>query len=120
VGSIVSPLLADRLVTFYPSQMTIQSRTDTRDSYGQPIPAWANVVGLVSLPCRIAAVNADERPGPDKTIVTVTHHTSIAGYYPTITVAMRAVDGGVFYDIVAVEFDSELVTTRLRVKLVST
>jgi len=121
VVSLIDSRMLTRLApVYYADTVTIQSRTDTRDSYGQPIPAWANVVALTSLPCRIAAVSADERPGPDKTIVTVSHHISIAGHYPAITVLMRAVAGGVNYNIVAVEHDSEGVTTRLRVKLVTT
>lgn len=119
--SIIDSRMLGRLATkFYPSSVTMQTRTDTRDSYGQPIPSWANVVALTSLPCRIAAISADEQPGPNKTLVTATHSINLAGYYSTITVLMRAVVSAVNYDIIAVEHDSEHVTTRLRVKLVST
>jgi head-tail adaptor len=126
----VTTLIDSRMLTrltpaFYADTVTIQQRTDTADTYGQMIPSWANVVALTTLPCRIAVSSGPspdiaERPGADKTIVTVSHQISIAGYYPAITVLMRAVVGGVNYDIVAVEHDSEGVTTRLRVKLVTT
>jgi head-tail adaptor len=126
VVTLIDPRMLTRLMpAYYADTVTIQQRTDTADSYGQMIPAWANVADLINLPCRIAPLVVStpeyaERALQDKTIVTVTHHITIAGYYPAITVLMRAGDGGTNYDIVAVEYDSEHVTTRLRVKVVTT
>jgi len=123
--SLIHPrLLSSLSATFYPSVCTIQVATETQDAYGQPIPAWADVPGLISLPCAVAPLNSGtpaeaERRRADGTIEVVTHHIAIAGYHLTIIAKMRAVVSGMNYDVVAVEFDSHAITTRLRTRLVS-
>lgn len=114
--------LSSLAATFYSSTCTIQQATEAQDAYGQPIAAWANVAGLIALPCAIAPISgspeAAERKREDGTIEIITHHISIAGYYLTITNKMRAVVAGANYDIVGAEVDSHVTMTRLRVALV--
>lgn len=117
---IHSRLLASLMPGFYPSLCTIQQATETQDTYGQPILSWANVIGLVNLPCAIAQISTGsperaERRRADGIIEEATHHIAIAGYYATIANKMRAIMGGVAWDIMGVEHDSHAVMTRLRV-----
>ncbi len=121
--TLVHPrLLAMMAPTFYVSTCTIQQATETPDPLGQPIPAWANVPGLVNLPCAIApfggSTEASQRNRSDSIIDAATHAIAIAGYYPTIVNKQRAVVAGVAYDIVGAETDSHSAMTRLRVVLV--
>jgi len=110
--------------TFYASTCTIQEATETRDDYGQPIPVWANVAGLVNLPCSFAPISpgspvAAEVKRSDGTIVIATHHIALSGLYTSILPTMRAVVLAVNYDILAVEFDSHRAMTRLRCEIVT-
>ena len=115
-------LLSNLTATFYTSLCTIQQATEAQDAFGQPIPAWANVAGLINLPCAIAPFSGSperaEVKRADGTIEIITHHISIAGNYLTITNKMRAVVAGVNYDIMASEVDSHSIMTRLRAVLV--
>ncbi len=115
-------LLATMAPTFYISTCTIQVATETPDALGQPIPAWADVVGLVALPCAVApfggSTEASQHNRSDSIIDAATHAIAIAGYYPTIVNKMRAVVAGMNYDIVGAETDSHAKMTRLRVVLV--
>lgn len=120
--SIIHPRMLASLSKFYPSTCTIQQATEPQDAYGQPIAGWADVAGLANLPCSVAPFTGSpemaEYKRPDGTIEIITHHISIAGHYPTITNKMRAVVGGINYDIRAAETDSHGFTTRLRTVLV--
>ena len=116
-------LLSGLAATFYPSLCTIQEATEVQDAYGEPIATWANVAGLVNLPCAVAPPNLgspekSEVKKSDGTIEIITHHIAIAGHYPAITNKMRAVISGINYDIMAVEIDSHATMTRLRAVLV--
>ncbi len=121
--SLIHPRLLSSLApTFYISSCTIQVATETPDALGQPIPAWANVVGLVNLPCAVApfggSTEASQRNRSDSIIDAATHAIAIAGYYPAIANKMRAVIGAIAYDIIGAETDSHAKMTRLRVVLV--
>lgn len=120
---IVHPQLLARLQTHhYAATVTIQQATEAVDAYGVATKAsWANVSGLVDLPCRLSPTNrtsirearADANPY-------IEHGYTIAinGYYSTITAKMRAVVDSVNYDIVSVEHDGNSKTTRLQVQVV--
>ena len=120
MASLIHPRMLSSLeATFYVATCTIQEATETQDAYGQPIPAWADVVGLTDLACSVAALSENEQRRPVGTISEETHHISIAGYYAAVLPTMRAVVATVNYDIVAVEYDSHNIMTRLRTRLVT-
>jgi len=102
------PSLLARLTThFYPSTVTIQQYTPARDTDGAEIKAWADVAGLVDLACSRAAQGGNEQRRPDGTIAISPWRVAITGYYVDIVPKMRAVLGGVNYDILAVQHDSQ-------------
>lgn len=128
MGSVLSTLIHPNLLAslgdFYAATCTIQQNTPTADTFGEPVNAWANVSGLVGIPCSIAP-NVIETPGGGEartatmTLHRVTHHIALQGHYAAILPEMRLVSAGVNYDIIAVEHDSHAVQTRLKVELVS-
>lgn len=107
-----------------PSLCTIQSKTDTRDSAGQPIPTWANLTGHVNIPCAVGP-GVQSRGGTnevrlvDETLTIIPRQVLLQGYYPSITSLMQAVIGGVTYRVLGVEADSSHQITRLNVEEVS-
>lgn len=116
-------MLSSLAPVFYVSTCTIQEATEVRDAYGEPIATWADVVGLINLPCAIAppspgSPQAAEVKRTDGTIEIITHVIAIAGHYPAIINKMRAVVAGLNYDIIAAEIDSHATMTRLKVILV--
>lgn len=116
VGSRVFGLgaLIDRSVT-------IEERTGSRDSFGEPGDSWSPVAGLEDLDGAVgrAGANLEARRGTD-TIAIATHAIVLAGYYPQITPTHRAVvDGGEIHDIQTVEHDSRMRVTQLATRIVS-
>lgn len=103
---------------FYPSVVTFQERSSSQDSYGQPIETWSNVSGLIDLDCRIAPTGGSE-PRSQQQIVTVgTHRIALTGIHAVAT-AMRAVIGGVNYNILTVENDGQANATYCNAEIVS-
>ena len=123
--SLLHPRMLSSLeAMFYLSTCTIQESTATRDAYGQPILAWANLAGHVDLACSFAPISpgspeAAEIKRADGTIVKATHHIAFPALYTSILPTMRAVAFGFNFDILAVEFDSHGIMTRLRVERVA-
>lgn len=121
---IVDPRMTGKLGGFYPSVATIEQATETRDSFGSPVLAWASVEGLSGIPCRVAPLTiqtptfSNEAKLELLTYLTTTHHVALQGYYPQIETTMRAVIDGVIWDIQGVEHDGQGSTTRLRVNRV--
>lgn len=114
-----SGLLAALTPFFYTSTCTIKYYTvENPDTFGQPQPAWIDFPGHVNLDCTIAPNGDEEVKRLDMTIAKSTHIIAIAGYYPTITAAMRVVISGVTYGILLVETDSKSKMTRLTVDIV--
>ena len=117
---LIHPQMMERVQpNFYPSRCTIQQATETQDSYGQPMPDWGDLAGMIDLPCRIAPRSTQERRTPAQVYVTATHQVSLAGYYPNIVEAMQSVVDGVAYNIEGVEHDGNHKTTRLFVSRVA-
>ena len=104
---------------FFPSLATIQVVTLTPDSFGEPLESWNPLAGHADIPCRIAPVNASERASPNMTVAETTHTAILAGHYPTLKPTHQAVIDLTPYDIVGVEHDSQGITTRLRLRIVS-
>ncbi len=122
--SITDARLLTALESFFPSTCAIKQRTDVADAVGQPIPTWSTVVGLSAIACRVAPVTAlgqSRREAlPEMFKSTTANVVLLAGYYATITTAMRVVIGSVTYTILAVLPDSELLCTELVVEAVTT
>lgn len=120
LGIVHPGLLAALAPNHYASLCTIQTRTDTADSYGQLIPSWGNLADHVSLRCRIAPYQQFSREQRTQAQLYAVHvwEVNIAGYYPSITEKMRAVIDGVAYDIEIVQPDGNDKTTHLQVRRV--
>ena len=116
---LIDPRMMGQLGTFYPGSCTIQQGTETLDAAGQPSYTWTNLAAHTAIPCHVAPAGGGEVKGPDYTTVIYSHTIALAGYYPTITAAMRAVVGAATYDVLAVENDSLGKSTRLRVQVVT-
>lgn len=119
---LIHPRMLVGLWGFYPSTCTIQVATETQDSVGQPIPAWANLAGHVAIPCRIAPIERAsgwEVKASTQTYTVATWKVALRSYYPAIITKMRAVAGGVNYNILAVEHDDQETMTVLQVDVVT-
>jgi len=116
------PLQLSRLSRFYPVTVTIQQYTATQNAVGEEVKTWANVAGHVDLPCVIATPgmgsSGNESKRPDGTVSIWPRRIAIAAIYANITTKMRAVLGGVNYDILAVHHDSHSNMTSLDVEVV--
>ncbi len=121
---MIHPRMLASLSQFYPSSCTIQRSVLSQDDYGEPTAVWSDLADHVDLACGVAPISAGSPTGAneyrraDLTVTTATHHIALAGNYPTITPAMRAVVDGVAWNILGVEHDSHGVTTRLKVERV--
>jgi len=117
---IMHPSLLARMDHFYNSTVTIQSYTAPQDSYGEESPkTWANIAGLVDMQCSRAAQGGDEVKRPDGTIAVSPWRIAISEYQASIVPKMRAVLGGVNYDILAAYHDSKGNTTSLDCEIVT-
>ena len=97
----------------FPSTGAVQSKVVT-NTRGNPSEAWSDVSGLESIRCAIAAASADERRSPSHTYAESTHTALLDGSYTTIAALdHRFLSGGIAYDILGVEQDSQGVITRL-------
>lgn len=119
-GVVHPDLLQCLRANHLPDTCAIQAATATLDTYGQETVSWATVSGEAALGCRLAPWSQEqERRLPEMVQVQATHVLLLAGYYPTITVAMRAVVGGVAYDIKAVRHDGNEASTWLGLEVVN-
>jgi head-tail adaptor len=117
---VVHPDLVERLrANHLPDTCTIQQATETLDGYGQPSATWSDVTGLAGLPCRLAPWSQDQERRLPEMVQTQATHVAAMGYAATITTRMRAVIGGVGYDIVAVRHDGNEATTWLGLEVIS-
>ena len=121
-SSIISPRLFSDfsdLSDFYAHTCTIQEATMAYDTFGEEVPTWSDVVGLVDLACTIAPAGGNEVKAPDGTYVVASHAISIMGdHFTSITEKMRVVvDGITTLDILLVTQDSQQETTHLDCRL---
>ncbi len=118
--ALIHPDLATALTTsgHFPSTGAVQVKTVT-NTKGNPSNAWASVVGLDSIRCVIAAAirGGVEEIRAAPAYATRTHRALLDGDYTTIDPAVhRFLSGGVGYDILGVEHDSQGITTRLHLR----
>jgi hypothetical protein len=105
-------------VDFFNRRGTIQQSTDTQSTTGLVKKAWANVNGMINIPCRIAASGGGERRFQNQAFLDATNSALLSGSY-AVNEKMRFVDDdGLVYDILLVEKDSEEITTRLTLRMV--
>ena len=122
LGIVHPELLTTLTPSFYPSLCTVQSDGASRTSSGAAgTPAWANVTGLVSLPCRMApATQTDREVMATAGIYAVQLHVvALAGYYPTITEKQQALIDGVAHEIMFARHDGQTATSWLYVRKVT-
>jgi head-tail adaptor len=117
--TLIHPAMLTELArNFYPESITIQSATITQDNAGQEVKAWANVAGIIAVAGIVAAITLGSPKSQtilqdDKTLIQATHQIDFPAYYPAITTNMRATEGAGYYRILAVEHDSQHMSTRL-------
>ena len=102
---------------FFPGTGAVQVKTVT-NTKGNPSEAWADVDGLDSIRCRIApAVGEKAGEQRDPAYAERTHRALLDGEYTAINPTIhRFLKGGVGYDILGVEPDSQGITTRLHLR----
>ncbi len=113
---LVHPGLTAALTTsgHFGATGTVQVKTVT-NTRGNPSEAWANVAGLVDIPCAIAPAAADENRSP--AYAERTHTAKLDASYTAIDPSIHQfVSGGTDYDILGVEHDSQGITTRLHLR----
>ena len=123
--TIVHPKLTESLTRttggFFPSTGAVQEKVVT-NTRGNPSEAWSNVDGLDAIRCTIAAArgpsSADERRSVSHTYAESTHEALLDGDYTIAALDHRFLSGGIAYDILGVEKDSQGITTRLFMRLV--
>jgi head-tail adaptor len=118
VKALTHPKLLQNLANFYPAVCTIQSRALAADTFGGQAETWSNVGGLVGIACAVAAMTGKEIKLPDETYVMNPFRIALAGDFPQITEAMRVTSGGVTYDILSVQSDSQSKATYLTCQVV--
>jgi hypothetical protein len=126
-----SPLVHPRMLAelvgagFYPDRMAIQRRTDTKNADGEAIAGYVTITGLEDIPVRLTPITlkrGDEVRAPSTTYQSSEFFLHAAGYFPQITVKMRAVitrpEGPLVFDILATALDSLSVTTKLEGQII--
>ena len=116
---LIHPSLLGRLWRFYPSTVTIQQYTAVQNTYGEEVKTWANLAAHIDLDCSRASAGGSEVKRPDGTVAISPWRIALAGTYTTIVPKMRAVLGGVTYDILDVQHDSQSETTYLDCEIVT-
>jgi hypothetical protein len=111
--TIVHSRLFTTLKNFYPSTCAIQEGTETLDGAGQTLTSWANKSGHTAIACRVSPSGGTERKTPTQIWSVATHVIELGGNYPLVTVKMRALVSSVYYDILLVEHDGNVGSTRL-------
>jgi hypothetical protein len=110
------------LEDFYPSEVTIQAKTISgRKPNGEEVVSWSDVSGLTGIRGNLADPGRAvyERRSADLTRTTQAPGLNLDGYYPTITVAHRAIVDGAAWNITAVHHDSLASVTRLELERVT-
>lgn len=107
--------LLESLHLFYPAVCTLQSVTLTRDAYGQPAETWADEEDLTDLRGMLTPATEDKLRQYGLSVELTTHILALAGYYPTITPAMRVLVDEVAYTIRGVRHDAHGLQTHVGV-----
>jgi len=101
----------------FSSVCTIQAWNEAVGASGQPTGVYANVTGLILIPCQAMPLSARERKALGEETSIAMLHVLLNGLYAGIVEKQRAVIDGVVYDIVAVDQDSQGQMTTMDVRL---
>lgn len=122
LGIVHPGLLSVLAPAFFPSRCTVQADGAARSASGAAsAPAWADVAGLVNVPCRMAPSTLADQEVLAQAGIYTEHLRVVAlgGYYPSITEIMQAVVDGAAWGIEYVRHDSQALVTYLFVRTVS-
>ena len=110
----------------FSSTCTIQNPPATVDAQGNqdlnPLN-YTNATGLVAIKCMAAPLVIERPDAQDENAMAVytkmrdQRRVLLNGHYPQITQKQQALIDGLYYDILAVESDSQGITTRLAVQV---
>lgn len=117
-SGLVSSRLLRNIDHLFLCTATIQQPAEGHADTGQMLPAWADVPGLVDLPCRIQPTRGQEHRLIDHTYAELSHRIALRGSFAGITPKHRVVVEDVVYDIETVEQDSQRLLTYLGVNVV--
>lgn len=107
-AGIVHPRMLPALAAgFFPSSLTIQAGTASRTATGAVTTAWANVAGMVALPCRMTPVSGAENRTPEQITAQEVQRCVAPLYLAAVTTQHRAVVDGETWDIVSVDYDGQ-------------
>ena len=130
----IVPVLAQQVMPqavatgLFVSLCTAQAPTGTKTPYGQPDGTFANVAGLVNIPCMDAVlstgtIEATEVKELQDIMSKAFRHTVLNGWYPQFipgaAVGWRVIVDGTVYDLLGAEQDSQWTQTRLKLQLVT-
>ena len=113
------------------SLCTVQAPDETYGSTGAPSGTYANVVGLVDIPCKnspisSSSVTSGEIKNPAYIASKAQRKIVLDGYYSLLgdgrnwgEIGWRAIVDGITYDILGAESDSQDTQTQLKVQLVT-
>lgn len=119
MSPLIDPSLMDSLGFLFEQRVTIQRRAAGQDDFGQPVETWEDVAGMVDLPCVIFPSGGREVKREGAPYAVSTHTIQLQKAQPTITATMRAVSGGVTYDVLLVETDPMGLSSKLVCEVVT-
>ena len=133
IENAVHGVMAQAIATgLFVSLATFQAPSQDFDSAGAWDGTWANVAGLVDIPCTApppseARIQATEVKALTEILSTELHHVLLAGYYPQVDAgwrgdttppgSWRVLIDGFAYELIGVESDSQSTQTRVTVRL---
>jgi hypothetical protein len=112
----------------FQSLATLQAQSTTQGPTGNPLNTFANVTGLINIPCMdappsMARVQATEVKAVSEIMSKGMRHVLLNQCFPDAinwsSYGYRCVVDGVTYDLLGAENDSQLTQTRLDMQLVT-
>lgn len=140
VRPLVDPRLVAALADAFPQTATFSDAYVTQDAYGAEQTLWSARPFLVdedgaylvddagdlltegtddTITCCLWPDKGTEVRRPDQTLSVATHRALLAGYRDDLTTEARVAIGGVTYDVLAIEQDSQHLATRLLLEIVT-
>ena len=129
VPALVQQVMPQAVATgLFVSLCTAQAPSGTKTPYGQPDGTFANVAGLINIPCMdgvmsTSRIQATEVKGLQDILSKAFRHVVLNGWYPQFipgaAIGWRVVVDGIVYDLLGAEQDSQSSQTRLELQLVT-
>lgn len=127
IAAVMPAVVATGLLV---SLCTVQAPDNTFGASGAPSGLYADVAGLVSIPCMdaplsVGGIDADEAKALAEVASRSVRHVLLNQYYAQLdglnwgAIGWRAIVDGIMYDILGAERDSQSSQTRLRLQLVT-